>query len=706
MLDEQHDELLQITEHLYNYQDLDAVHIVSHGEVGQLSFAQATLNSDTLPEYVNLVEDWGNALSADADLVFYGCDIAQGELGDSFVQELNQLTRADVSASTDDTGIDGDWELEATVGEVETNPIFDAEVQDSYQHNLVDSSIAPVDLPDFSNTGLENTGFDFTTVPADDLTIFAEAGLNFNDVDPSTLSNIDFNQIPLEDFQILADAGLSLETLSPQEVSQINLNALSGLNYLSGIDFTAIESLNGDTTFAQLSDSVVANAHLFDYKTANLELDSGLSIEQLSQFNQSDFSAIDYAFAGDEAFDGNFYLAENPDVKNTGVNPFAHYIETGAAEGRDPNATFDSDFYLAENPDVKNAGANPFKHYLELGAAEGRYQNQVFKSFDRSDGVLVASANLSDEQFGTFKEQANSIGTTEGTEIAAVPLLLAPAVVGGIKVLIVTVASLTAINSANNIRQLIQDSDSQIYYTPVDDDLFADTNVERFPAGEGDAPTNTPPFDLGELGNAREIDPEKFPSGNKFLEDILGGQFEFPDAEEGGSYFLASESSGNIGLYTPQNAGTLLDSREDITLELFGGTTGQLPGAINVDIVAEQGIKADLLTDGLSFIPDNSVEEIVTFNPFIPKDAGGTGILDYLPEAARTLEPGGQIIINGTTNNKFTKVKQSLDLESLGLRVVQKQVPLLDRFSNLTFRRIDGSEIDKNLIKTTILEKI
>ena len=107
--------------------------------------------------------------------------------------------------------------------------------------------------------------------------------------------------------------------------------------------------------------------------------------------------------------------------------------------------------------------------------------------------------------------------------------------------LVVTVTSLAVINSANNIRQLLIDSDSQIFFTPVDDDLFADTNVEGFPAGEGDAPTNTPPFDLGELGDTREIDLEKFPSGNQFLEDILNGQFEFPDAEEGGSYFLPIE---------------------------------------------------------------------------------------------------------------------------------------------------------------------
>ena len=37
VLDSDRDELLQISEHLSNYQDIDAVHIVSHGESGELS---------------------------------------------------------------------------------------------------------------------------------------------------------------------------------------------------------------------------------------------------------------------------------------------------------------------------------------------------------------------------------------------------------------------------------------------------------------------------------------------------------------------------------------------------------------------------------------------------------------------------------------------------------------------------------------------
>lgn len=67
VLNSDQDELLQISEHLSNYQDLDAVHIVSHGEPGQLSFGNTELNQETLPEYVNLLGNWNNSLTADAD---------------------------------------------------------------------------------------------------------------------------------------------------------------------------------------------------------------------------------------------------------------------------------------------------------------------------------------------------------------------------------------------------------------------------------------------------------------------------------------------------------------------------------------------------------------------------------------------------------------------------------------------------------------
>jgi len=70
-------------------------------------------------------------------------------------------------------------------------------------------------------------------------------------------------------------------------------------------------------------------------------------------------------------FDKTFYLAQNPDVANTGDNPLLHYFLHGAFEGRNPNPLFSSSWYIAAHPDVAAAKINPLLHYFLHGAAEG-----------------------------------------------------------------------------------------------------------------------------------------------------------------------------------------------------------------------------------------------------------------------------------------------------------------------------------------------
>jgi glycosyltransferase involved in cell wall biosynthesis len=69
-------------------------------------------------------------------------------------------------------------------------------------------------------------------------------------------------------------------------------------------------------------------------------------------------------------FDTKFYLAQNPDVVESGVNPLLHYIQHGASEGRSPSPRFCTQFYLSQNPEIAAEGINPLVHYLEKGVAE------------------------------------------------------------------------------------------------------------------------------------------------------------------------------------------------------------------------------------------------------------------------------------------------------------------------------------------------
>jgi RHS repeat-associated protein len=172
-------------------------------------------------------------------------------------------------------------------------------------------------------------------------------------------------------------------------------------------------------------------------------------------------------------------------------------------------------------------------------------------------------------------------------------------------------------------------------------------------------------------------------------------------------------------LYNSSDAHELLAKHDTLRLELFGGKEGRLENAINIDIEATRGIKSDILTDGLGFIPSNSVTEITTFNPFIPKEYGGTGISDYLVEAARVLKPGGKITISGESSNKFAslvnkkngKIKPSNQelLDKLGLEIQDLNISLPKQYQHLKFYKYnEGQYLDEILhesIKTTILVK-
>ncbi|MFO1134710.1 MAG: hypothetical protein U1E30_05975 [Rhodoblastus sp.] len=79
-------------------------------------------------------------------------------------------------------------------------------------------------------------------------------------------------------------------------------------------------------------------------------------------------------------FDSEFYTAAYPDVAESGVDPYWHYLAHGAREGRNPNAMFRTTYYLERYPDVAEHGMNPLVHYFENGAAELRDPHPLFST--------------------------------------------------------------------------------------------------------------------------------------------------------------------------------------------------------------------------------------------------------------------------------------------------------------------------------------
>ena len=114
-------------------------------------------------------------------------------------------------------------------------------------------------------------------------------------------------------------------------------------------------------------------------------------------------------------FDPRWYLQQNPEVAEEGIDPLLHYVTVGEAAGRRPSgwfdpawyrrtyevpdglsplrhyllhraggtvsamAEFDSPFYLKAYPDVAAAGLDPLEHYMVQGFREAR---RPFAGFD------------------------------------------------------------------------------------------------------------------------------------------------------------------------------------------------------------------------------------------------------------------------------------------------------------------------------------
>ncbi|QEY71290.1 DUF4347 domain-containing protein [Pseudomonas denitrificans (nom. rej.)] len=122
VLDGNKDGLQQIAQYLNGRTGIDAIHILSHGEEGEVHLGNTVLSADNLASKASQLSAIGDSLDADGDILLYGCDVAKGS-GEVLLQQLSALTRADVAASTDRTGaaaLGGNWTLEAHTGSIET----------------------------------------------------------------------------------------------------------------------------------------------------------------------------------------------------------------------------------------------------------------------------------------------------------------------------------------------------------------------------------------------------------------------------------------------------------------------------------------------------------------------------------------------------------------------------------------------------------
>ncbi len=125
----------------------DAIHLVTHGADGAFVLNGSKISADNFNE-----ADWaaiGSHLNTGGDILLYGCNLAESEAGQQLVDRIALASGADVAASTDTTGLNGNWDLEYNTGLIET-----ASIQvDGYAHDLESKYITVNSAADDANAG-------------------------------------------------------------------------------------------------------------------------------------------------------------------------------------------------------------------------------------------------------------------------------------------------------------------------------------------------------------------------------------------------------------------------------------------------------------------------------------------------------------------------------------------------------------------------
>lgn len=104
----------------------------------------------------------------------------------------------------------------------------------------------------------------------------------------------------------------------------------------------------------------------FDIKFVVAQLPNDITLEGSVLRFFLDFTSVDLIDPVKE-FSTSYYLESHPDIKDAGVDPYLHFLQTGVFEGRNPSPSFDVSWYKSHH----SVGGNAFVHFLTEGQGKG-----------------------------------------------------------------------------------------------------------------------------------------------------------------------------------------------------------------------------------------------------------------------------------------------------------------------------------------------
>jgi len=168
VLDANTDGVKQIADWLASHDEhnVDAIHIVSHGEDGTIRLGSTILAANDINQFSQPLAAIGAALKPGGDILLYGCDVGQGAAGDIFMVEMSMATGgAHIAAASHLVGAadqGGSWNLNVQLGSIDVGNPFTAATLAAFNDILTDQIWFTTDSRFFNDPGnrVERIGVD------------------------------------------------------------------------------------------------------------------------------------------------------------------------------------------------------------------------------------------------------------------------------------------------------------------------------------------------------------------------------------------------------------------------------------------------------------------------------------------------------------------------------------------------------------------
>ncbi|WP_344799642.1 DUF4347 domain-containing protein, partial [Litoribacillus peritrichatus] len=286
------DGLIQLTDILHRYKNLDALHIVSHAEDGVIYLGNTEVTEQLLIKEVNTLSVLNNSMKDNADLLLYGCELAKTEKGEALLALIANNANVDIAASDDYTGasaLEGDWDLEIKKGDINSHNVFSEQALKDFNnilsfttthagHKFCDTGScntpvsygdltlnAPYQVSDYSTTSLYITGDN------------AEATFTFTITDTGALYSFQLDALSLVTYSGANACDITVEGFYASN------NASTGTNTISKTDAN-----NGAMTITNVTGKAL---NKFTVKVCSGGADSGQGNHGISSFTLSNHVA-------------------------------------------------------------------------------------------------------------------------------------------------------------------------------------------------------------------------------------------------------------------------------------------------------------------------------------------------------------------------------------------------------------------------------